>query len=165
MSPHYRQNWFFLKEVWTLVSIWFLNVRIHEGISIKWFLFSWHTGFELKALWLLGRCSTTWATPPTVFAILFFFFLQYWGLNLRPTPWATPPALFLLYFSGRVSLLPRWTSGHVLLISTTHTAVITCMHHHTWPFNEVLRGKGKIVKSLCFRNPIFLYLSPYIKPH
>jgi hypothetical protein len=26
---------------------------------------------------------------------LFFFFLQYWGLNSEPTPWATPPELFL----------------------------------------------------------------------
>jgi hypothetical protein len=42
--------------------------------------------------------------------ILFFFSLQYWGMNSGPSPGATPPALFLQGdFSrwGLVNYLPR----------------------------------------------------------
>jgi hypothetical protein len=49
----------------------------------KYFLFgAWHmvtiffffcsSGFELRALWLLGKCSTTWAAPQSFFILVYF---------------------------------------------------------------------------------------------
>jgi hypothetical protein len=61
----------------------------------------WITPFWLL-VWSFGaQCrnpvqNSEW--PPVVFVFhfknIYYLFLWYWGLNLRPTPWATPPVFF-----------------------------------------------------------------------
>jgi hypothetical protein len=40
--------------------------------TLLFFFFSGGTGFELRTLHWLGRCSTTWAMPPAIFALVIF---------------------------------------------------------------------------------------------
>jgi hypothetical protein len=102
-------------------SIWVENVikdfnsNYPESIALTWedwhlflFFFLVVSGFELGTLRLLGRCSSTWATPPTLSALVSFqigpciFALAGLDHNLLFTPssklgWlalATTPSIF-----------------------------------------------------------------------
>jgi hypothetical protein len=77
-----------------------LMLKIHSQCNVKFF---GGTGFELRALPLLGRCSTTWAMLPALFALVIF------QIGSHIFTWA------VLDYN---------------LIYISHLAGMTVMHHH-----------------------------------
>jgi hypothetical protein len=100
--------------------------------------------FELRALHLLGRKSTTWATSSDLFCFCYFSdslpLLPRAGLGLRSSylgllcTWDyrhVPP--WLTYFWDRVSLIfPLLSLNHNPPISTLYIVRIIIMYHHVW---------------------------------
>jgi hypothetical protein len=73
----------------------------------------------------------------------YFFFLQYWGLNLRSTPWAAPPSLFCDgFFWDKVlqTICRGWHWIVILLISSSWVAKITGMSHQLQAPNHFLQS-------------------------
>jgi hypothetical protein len=70
-------------------------------------------GIELRALCLLGRCSTTWAIPP-----------------------APPPAILFLRQTLNHYLCQGWLGTVYPPASTSWVNGIRGVHHHTWLFKQ-----------------------------
>jgi hypothetical protein len=128
------------------------SVGVGEGASILsnmltglylLFIFSFLAvlEFELRALHLVGRCSTT---PTVLFALVIFLkqdLTLHWGLPGLQSSYLcfphsrddrhTPPCPDI----GLANFLPRLTLNHdpmILQISTSQVARITGLSHHTW---------------------------------
>jgi hypothetical protein len=103
--------------------------------------------FELRTSYFLGRCSITWATPPTLFYIgLYFIFLHYYGLNSGPAPWATPPALPFFcdgFFRGSQELFD-WGWLWTMILIASWVSRITGMSH--WPLTPQNSFKGYLLR-------------------
>jgi hypothetical protein len=98
-------------------------------------------GFELSASCLLGRCSTAWAIPSALFALVcletgsYFLPRQAWTLILlfytSHCSWDdrhTPPSCYWLRWDLRnFSLCWPWTE--ILLISASLVATVTAVNH------------------------------------
>jgi hypothetical protein len=104
-------------------------------------------GFELRALHLPGRCSTTWAILPTlfIFRIFLFVFLN-WVSHLCPG-WPRLWSSYLCFLCrlgwkahdtmpryvsrwGRELFCSDWPWTTILLISTSQVARITDKSQH-----------------------------------
>jgi hypothetical protein len=93
-------------------------------IDLYW-ICDWHIFF-------FPFCGLFFHFLDNVLRSTFFFFLWYWGLELRPTPWATLPALFCNeFFPDRIlwSIRPGWLLTQTLLICASWVARITCVRH------------------------------------
>jgi hypothetical protein len=85
--------------------------------------------FERRDLHLLGRCSSTWVTPPSPFLLLvmfqagFYIFVQSWppayGLPCSWNDKNMPPCPVHLLRSGLTNFLPRLFLNWNLLISVS----------------------------------------------
>jgi hypothetical protein len=86
-----------------------ITAMSHQCLAICYNIFIYYLFFvalelELRASCLLGRCSSTWATLPALFVLVFFFLLVL-GFVLRTsyllgrhsTTWVTSPALCWIF--------------------------------------------------------------------
>jgi hypothetical protein len=118
--------------------------------------------FERRDLHLLGRCSSTWVTPPSPFLLLvmfqagFYIFVQSWppayGLPCSWNDKNMPPCPVHLLRSGLTNFLPRLFLNWNLLISVCFPRPrITGMNHYVQPMKL-------ISSSVCLKNT-FIQLS------
>jgi hypothetical protein len=94
--------------IWTSAHMYLLISFYVNYIVEKYYdyFFFWqHLCFELRASALLGRCSTTWATPPALFCAGYFQDRVMWTICLS------------------------WLLTEILLISASQVARITGMTH------------------------------------
>jgi hypothetical protein len=107
--------------------------------KIHFFLFCFAVllGFELRASWLLGRCSTTWATPPAVFMLITF---EMWS-HFIPGPAWTAIFLFMLpYVAGMIGVhhcaqpnfFLGWPRTSISSTSASQGARIMALSYDTW---------------------------------
>jgi hypothetical protein len=133
------------KVVWVTMTeyavLWFRSIYLSIYLFFLAFL-----EFELKALHLPCRCSTTWALPPALFALASFqvescdFCLEL-DSYLNPTSYGllcswdhshiTITGLFWIICWDGVSLF-AWPRTAILLISASQVTGITDLSHHTW---------------------------------
>jgi hypothetical protein len=88
----FKGFWVFLKvlNVLLLLEIIAMNNSSYFSPTSDFFYLSLYLGiylfavlvFELRASYLLGRCSTTWATPPALFIYLFIGGTGVWTQHL-----------------------------------------------------------------------------------
>jgi hypothetical protein len=101
-------------------------LSLHLLSSLPPFLPSFILEFELRALNLVSRCSTTWAMPPVLFALVIFNLfvcLQYWGLNSGPC------SVRVFWDRFLWTICPGWLQTVILLISASWGARIRGMYH------------------------------------
>jgi hypothetical protein len=106
------------------------NVRIFFTLYI-FVLFLCGSQYQLRLLVLWHQINRT--GRGRLFCCLFFFFLQYWGLNSGPSPWVTLPAFLWKVFQDRFSqtICPGWLQTLILLISACWLArIIGVGHQH-----------------------------------
>jgi hypothetical protein len=116
-------------------------------------------GFEMRALHSLGRCSTSWVTPPAPLLWLFWIgscFLPsldfdppilYFLLSLRWQIYDTIPRFFLLWW-GLKLFLPGWTWTAVLPISLPHSWDDRCKMTSVCPCAQLRWGSPELLPEL-----------------
>jgi hypothetical protein len=105
-------------------------------------------GFRLRALYLLGRCSTSGATPQPFFAFIYFsgrisYFYHGPALHCNTSAWGfphswdhrcVPPHLaYWLKWWGLSNFCLGWPWLMILLICASQAAENTQVSHDTWP--------------------------------
>jgi hypothetical protein len=99
---------------WRLSHSWsehnmYLFICSFIYLFIYSFIHLHYWGFELRASCLLGRCSTTWVMPPTLFS--YFFKMEYYAFCQGHLGAA------LRMWSSYVCLLNSWDSTECITIS------------------------------------------------
>jgi hypothetical protein len=113
---------------------------------------------ECRAPHLLGRCSTTWGTPPTLFLLICFWdrILPYAQAGLdqiaeddRYVPWCPAVGWDEVFFSGPLTIIPPISafqeariafyfliiSGFILFFSRYKSVTRSMIHKYFSPFS------------------------------
>jgi hypothetical protein len=77
-----------IRKTYFIFLLFARSVFFFFSFYFIYFFIFWYWGFELRASWLLGRLSTTWAMPPPFYC--FYMYLYVYTLFV-PIPLPPPP--------------------------------------------------------------------------
>jgi hypothetical protein len=143
----------------------------------SWVLLLFHlgdTGFEVRALHLLGSCSTTWVIPPDLYAFGYFSdrflcFLTWLTSDCDPPTYASYTWVYkcVCWGGGLANFLPglasSCSSNCSPPISASHVAGIIGMSHSIW-WKSHLNTFHLLVSSYILWKKQFCCLSCHVYP-